>query len=130
MKIFGREPTLLLQGLQAVLTFVVTFGMPWLNDQHAGAIVAVGAAVLTAINAWAVKPVAPAVFTGLITAGAALLAAYGLDLPQEQVGALSLAVTAVMAFLLREQVTPEQDPQPGGGVPEVIAGPSTGTSRL
>ena len=110
MKIFGREPTVWLQGLTAVLTFFVTFGWDQLTSKQAGLIVAVVAAALSAWNAWAVKPVAPAIWTGLITSGAALLGAYGLSLNQESVGKVVLAVTAVMAIILRQAVTPSALP--------------------
>jgi hypothetical protein len=110
VKIFGREPTLILQGLTALLTFLVTFGWDGLSTDQAAVIVAVVAAVLTAVNALLVRPVPPTVWTGVITAGASLLAAYGLDFSQERVGTLVMAVTAIMAVLLRQSVTPEGSP--------------------
>lgn len=130
MKIFGREPTLVLQMLQGVLTLLVTFGLPFLTSAQAGTIVAGSAAAITAVNAWAVKPVAPAVFSGVITASAALLTSYGLHFTQEQVGAAQLAVTGIVAFLVRAAVTPEADPQPGGGVPKAVAGEGSSTPRV
>jgi uncharacterized membrane protein YeiH len=116
MKIFGREPTLLLQGISAVLAFFVTFGWDKLTGEQAGLIVAVIAAVIGTINALMVRPVAPAVFDTAIKAGAALLAGYGLNLGQEHVGAFQLAVIAVVTWFLRDNVTPAASPALGGGV--------------
>lgn len=112
MKIFGREPTLVLQTVSALLTFVVTFGFDWLSAEQAGLAVAVLAAVFGLINALAVRPVPPALFFGLVTTGAALLSTYGLDFSQERIGALQMVLVALVTFLTRQQVTPEADPAP------------------
>jgi len=127
-RIFGREPSLWLQGISAALTFFVTFGWDGLSAEQAGLIVFFVSAVLTAWNALLVRPVAPTVWTGVITAGAAVLGAYGLDFSQERVGALVLAVTAVMGILLRQSVTPEVSPSNAPVGPEATG--LTGGSRL
>jgi len=106
MKIFGREPTLWLQAISAALAFFVTFGWSGLSATQAGATVAVLAAIIGVLNAWRVRPIAPAIFTTVVTTGAALLSTYGLDFPQERIGQFQLAVVAVMALLTRVQVTP------------------------
>ncbi|MEU7771215.1 hypothetical protein AB0C44_07805 [Micromonospora taraxaci] len=111
MKIFGREPTLVIQAISALLGVVVTFGIDGLSATQAAAIVAVLTAVTTAINATMVRPIAPAAFTGLVTAVAVLVAAYGLDVSQETVGAVQVAVVGVLALLTRNQVTPAADPR-------------------
>lgn len=108
LKLWTKEPTLLIGAVSAVLAFFVTFGVEGLSGEQAGLIVGVVTAILTLINAWAVRPIAPTLFSGLITAGAALLAGYGLELGQEQVGQFQLAVVAVMTLILRGQVMPER----------------------
>lgn len=100
------EPTLILQSISALLAFGVTFGLDWLTTDQAGLIVALIAAVFGVVNALHVRPIAPAVFQTLITAGAALLTAYGLRFSPEMVGAFQVLVTAVVAMLTRVQVTP------------------------
>ncbi|GLY21711.1 hypothetical protein [Micromonospora sp. NBRC 101691] len=112
MKVFGREPTLYIQAISALLGVFVTFGLPGLSATQAAAIVAVLSAVLAAVNAAMVRPVAPAAFTGLVTALAVLVAAYGLDVSQETVGAVQVAVVGVLALLTRTQVSPSADPAP------------------
>ncbi|MEU4777457.1 hypothetical protein [Micromonospora sp. NPDC023633] len=111
MKIFGREPTLYIQALSALLGVFVTFGLPGLSATQAAAIVAVLSALLAAVNAAMVRPVAPAAFAGLVTALAVLVAAYGMDVSQETVGAVQVAVVGVLALLTRTQVTPAADPR-------------------
>lgn len=48
----------------------------------------------------------PALVSGAVAAVIALLAAFGLDLSAEQVGAVLAVVAAVLAFVVRAQVTP------------------------
>ncbi|WP_047892145.1 hypothetical protein [Micromonospora sp. RV43] len=110
MTTFGREPTLYIQALSALLGVLVTFGIDGLSAEQSAAIIAVLSAVLAAVNATLVRPVAPAAFTGLVTAVAVLVAAYGLDVSQETVGAVQVAVVGVLALLTRNQVTPKTTP--------------------
>jgi hypothetical protein len=110
MRVFGREPALWISTVAALLAVVGGFGVPALDDGVIAAITAfltAGAAAFTALH---VRPVAPAVFTGAITTGATLLAAFGLDLDQHHVALVSAASIAVMTLIFRQQVTPNDDP--------------------
>ena len=111
MRIFGREPTLLIGAIAAALSVAVSFQFDWLTAEQAALIVALLNAVLGVVNAVTVRPIAPAAFTYLIGAGAALLAGYGLDLSQEMVGSVNGLVLAVLLFLTRGQVTPTASPR-------------------
>lgn len=111
-KWFGREPALVIQTLAAILTLLVGFSVPGLNDGLVAGITALLTAGAAAWTAWHVRPIAPALFTGLITTGATLLAAFGVDLSQQQVSLVTVTATAVMALLMRAQVTPDHDPVP------------------
>jgi hypothetical protein len=111
-KWFGREPALVIQAISALLALAVAFGVPGLNDGLAAAITAAITAAAAAWVALHVQPIAPTVFTGLITSLATLAAGFGLDLSQQQVGLVALAATALMAMLTRAQVTPKDDPDP------------------
>lgn len=106
---FRLEPTLILQAISALLAFLVTFALPGLNAEQAGLITAAVAAIIGVVNAFHVRPVAPAVFQTLITTGAALLTAYGLHFSAEAVGALQVLVIAVVAMLTRQAVSPAAD---------------------
>lgn len=105
MKIFGREPALILAVVSAALSLLVTFQFG-MNAEQAGAIVAVISAVFAAAAAAVTRPIAPSAFTGVVAAGAALLAAYGLEVGPETVGAVNAVVLAVLGLLTRGQVTP------------------------
>jgi hypothetical protein len=112
MKIFGREPALWINAISAGLGILVSFGLTWMDDGKAAAIVAVltaGAAVLTAAST---RPIALSAFTGFIGTVAILAAAYGFDVSQQTVGAVQLAVVAVLTLLARGQITPTADPRP------------------
>ena len=108
MKIFDREPTLVIQFVSALLAIGVSFQIPGLSSDQATLIVAALVAVLGVANAVLVRPIAPAAFVGLVGAVAALLAGYGFDLSQELVGSISAAVVVGLALLTRGQVTPEK----------------------
>lgn len=113
---FRREPTLYLQALSAVLAVLVTFGFDGLSATQAGLIVALVSAAIGVVNAVTTRPITPAAFTTLVAAAAALLTSYGLGLSQELVGAVQVAVVAVLTLLVRGQVTPAADPRPADQV--------------
>jgi hypothetical protein len=106
MKIFGREPALIVSTLSAVLSLIVTFNVG-MSGEQAGAIVAVTSAVFGAIAAALTRPIAPSAFTAVVGAGAALLAAYGLNVSAETVGTTNALVLAVLTLVTRGQVSPK-----------------------
>lgn len=108
----SREPTLILGAIGAALSLVVSLGFDWLTAEQAALIIAVLNGVLGVANAVAVRPIAPAAFTYLVGATAALAAAYGLEVGQETVGAVNGLVLALLMLLARGQVTPSKDPRP------------------
>jgi hypothetical protein len=107
MKIFGREPALIIGLLGSVLTTLAALSVPAIS---AGAAAAITAAVAALITAWATRPAMPALYTGAVTALAALLAQYGLHLSDQVVAGLSGTVLAVFALLARGQVEPAAFP--------------------
>ncbi len=109
MKIFGREPALWLGLIGAVLTTMVSLNLPWLSVGAAAAIMALLTAIVTAVTT---RPVAPALFVGVLTALVALFAEYGVNLSDGLVAGLSSALLAAFAlFGVRPQVRPAE---PGG----------------
>jgi hypothetical protein len=72
--------------------------------------------VFAAATAAVTRPIAPSAFTGLVAAVAALLAAYGLELGPEKVGALNAVVLAGLGLLTRGQVSPTNPPAGPRGV--------------
>lgn len=107
MKIFGREPALIVSTVSAILSLVVTFNVG-MSGEQAGAIVAIISASFGAIAAAMTRPIAPTAFTAFVAAGAALLAAYGLDVSAETIGATNAVVLSVLALLARGQVSPRE----------------------
>ncbi|MBW1600908.1 hypothetical protein JJV70_02075 [Streptomyces sp. JJ66] len=105
MRIFGREPALVIGVISAGLSLLVTFNVG-LTSAQAGGMVALLSALGAAATAAVTRPVAPAAFTGVVAAGAALAAAFGFEVAPETVGALNAAVLAVLALLTRGQVSP------------------------
>lgn len=110
MKIFGREPALIVGFIGAVLAVLVSLELPWMNAGQAAAIVAVVTGLITAATT---RPVAPGLFAGLVAAFAALFAQYGLNLTDAKVAAVTGLVLAGFAlFGVRNQVTPKDDAVP------------------
>lgn len=105
-----RYPTLWLQLFAALLTTVVSLNLG-LSAPQAGALLTFTQLVVGAINAWAVRPIAPAVFVALLGASAGLLTAFGVWTPTpEQLTALSGTVTTVVALISSLLTTPVYDP--------------------
>ena len=114
MRIFGREPALILGIISAGLSLLVTFNVG-LSSEQAGAIVAVISGVFAVITAAMTRPIAPAAFTGLVAAVVALLATFHFNVAPETVGSLNALVLAVLVFITRGHVTPAA-PASGGEV--------------
>lgn len=109
-RIFGREPALWIAAIQAVLMLVATLGIPGVDDGLAAGVALFLTAVCTAWTAMAVRPVAPAVFVGVVTALAPLLTRFGLHLSDVQVGTASTLLIAVVTLFVRGQVAPAVEP--------------------
>jgi len=112
MKIFGREPVVVLNTLSAVLGLIVSLGVTSLSAEQAGAIVAVVSAILGGIAAAMTRPVAPQAFTAIVAAGATAVAAFGYNVSQSTVGAINTLVLAVLTLLVRAQATPSKPDAP------------------
>lgn len=117
MRIFGREPTLLLQALSGLLGVIVAIGddghpIFGLNAMRAGLVVAAIAAILGAINAALVRPIAPAAFQLVLTTAFPLINAYGVHVSAALLASLQVALLAFIVLLTRGQVTPASDPAP------------------
>lgn len=105
MKIFGREPALVVGVIGAALTALASVNLPFLNAGQAAALTAVVAAL---VIAWTTRPAAPALFTGAFAALVALVAEYGLELSDEMVGSVTALIVAICALLgIRPQVSPQ-----------------------
>jgi hypothetical protein len=107
VKLLGREPALIISAAGTVVTLLVALNIPGMS---AGAGAAITTFVSAAIIALTTRPVAPALFTAVVAAGAALFAEYGLHLSAGVVAAVSSVVLVGFAlFGIRPQVTPTAD---------------------
>lgn len=102
----GDEPVLLTTVISSALGLLVTLGAFHLTTDKAGAITAVITAVFAVVAAVATRPIAPAAFTGLVTAVADLVAAFNLHVSTATVGAVNMLVLAVLMLVTRGHVTP------------------------
>ncbi len=109
---FSREPALWINVIAAVLSLIVTFGMGWLDTSDATNIVAALTAAAGAITAIKTRPWSVSIFTGVITTLAVLLAGYGLEFSQEQVGAVQLIAATILTLVARGQISPAAEPVP------------------
>lgn len=104
MKLWGREPALIVGFVGAVLTGLAALNLPWLSAGQAAAVTGALSAVLIALLT---RPVAPALFVAAFVAAAAMFSAYGLDLSDEIVAGVTSSILAGFAlFGIRPQVSP------------------------
>lgn len=118
MKILGKEPALWLALIGAVLTWCAGLGLDWLTaGQSTAAVTFITAVVIAATT----RPYAPALFTGALSAGAALFAEYGLDWSDQAVTGLGAILLAGFAlFGIRPQVEPAAPTWSGRSSPDRV----------
>lgn len=112
MRIFGREPVVVLNTLAAALGLIVSLGVTSLTAEQAGAIVGGTTALLGAVAAAVTRPIAPQAFTTLVAAGGVLVAAFGYEVSQGTLGAINTLVLAALTLLTRVQVSPSKPDAP------------------
>jgi hypothetical protein len=104
--LLGREPALLIGFLSAALSVLAALGLQGLGSGRVGLIVAAVNAVLGVAQAVYTRPIAPAAFTTLVAAAAALAAGYGYHASPELIGAINALVVAFLSLMTRQQVSP------------------------
>lgn len=106
-----RDRAQIIQAVGAALGLFVAFNVG-LDADTAAAVQAVLAALFGVLAALQVRPVAPSVFAGLISAAAILLARFGLEATPEQVAAVQFVAASAVVLVIRQQQTPRADPAP------------------
>lgn len=109
IKVFGREPTLWIAVIAAILNWLVGFSWDGLTAIHAVWINAAINAIAAATAASMTRPIAPQAFTYAITTIFGMLTAYGLDFTQEQVATTQMLVLTILALITRNQVSPTEN---------------------
>lgn len=104
VRILGREPAAWVATVGAALVGLAALGVPFLSAGQAAALTALLAAVILVATT---RPFTPGLVAGVLTATAALLAAYGLVLPDEAVAAVSATTLALLALFTRQRVAPK-----------------------
>jgi hypothetical protein len=108
-----REPALYIGVVSGALSLLVVLNIGSLTSDQAALIVAAITAVGGVATALATRPIAPAAFTALIAAVAALLAGFHYNVSPGTVAAVNGLVLAVLTLMTRHQVTPVARPVRG-----------------
>jgi hypothetical protein len=104
--LLGREPALLIGFVSAGLSVLAALGLHSLGSGRVALIVAALNALLGVAQAVYTRPIAPAAFTTLVAAAAALAAGYGYHVSPELIGAINALVVAFLSLVTRQQVSP------------------------
>lgn len=105
MKLFGREPVLIMAFVAVVLKLASAYGLDVSAEQQ-GAIMAVLSLLVAVVNAIVLKTGAvAAALVNLAQGVLALFLAFGLEMAAEQQGLWMLAVEGGVALLIRREVT-------------------------
>jgi riboflavin transporter FmnP len=107
-RLFGREPALFIAVITSAVLLIGTMNLRWISGDQAGFIVAAIVALAAAAMAWTTRPLQPALFTGVVGAVVAVLAAYNFNLPAETVAGINSLLITVLALLTRGQVAPQE----------------------
>jgi Na+/H+ antiporter NhaC len=110
MKIFGREPAVIVGTIEAALVLLLSFGLFDLTQDTIGLIMAVVTAAFGLYLAYVTSETLLAGVLGLIKAVLALSAVYGFALSVEQTGALLAFVSVGFALFQRTQTSPLNTP--------------------
>jgi hypothetical protein len=112
IRIFGREPTLIISAIASALGLFASMRVGLSQDQAAAFVVVLNG-ILGVLNALAVRPVAPAAFTYLAGALASLAALYGFQVTDTVMASVNSLIITVLAAIFRWQVNPADPPKPG-----------------
>jgi hypothetical protein len=100
--IFGRQPAMILNAFSALVAMLVGLNaIPGLDENVGQAVIAVFSAGTSAWIALHVRPLAPTIFTGIITSGTALLAAVDIvHITERQTGLIVAAAEMVLTAIV------------------------------
>lgn len=106
VKIFGREPAVILYVFNAIVAFLVTLPAIGLTEESAGWVMTIATGAVALLVAMLTRPFVVSALTGAMTTVFAGLASFGLPLTEQQAGAFVFLVSAVLGLLLRSNVSP------------------------
>lgn len=102
---FSYEPATILYGVNAAVSLLVAYGLDLSKDQ-VSAITVIATGLLTVITAAMTRPVVVSSITAAVGTCLTAVAAFGLHLTADQIGATVTAISIVLALLLRQNVSP------------------------
>lgn len=110
MKIFGREPAVLVGTIEAGLVLLLSFGLFDLSQETVGLIMAVVIAAFGLYTAYVTSETLLAAALSFIKAALALATVYGFALTDAQMGAVLAFVSVAFALFQRTQTSPLPEP--------------------
>lgn len=107
---FKRDPSIYIAAIAAVLGVFVSLGLKGLSAEQAALIMATITAAGGVWTAFHTRPIPPSIFTSFLGAAALLLAAYDLNVSQEFLAAVQVAVSSLVGILTWQSVSPTASP--------------------
>lgn len=108
IKIFGREPAVILYVINAIVAFLATLPAVGLTEESAGWVMTIANGVIALLVALLTRPFIVSVLTGALSTILTGLASFGLPFSEQQTGAFVFLVSAVLGLLLRSNVSPNE----------------------
>jgi hypothetical protein len=110
MRIFGREPALVLTALLATVQLVaITVD---LSPEKQDALTVIITAAFGVLLAVLTRPWQPSAITGGLATILAAMGVFGLEISPDWTSALNAAITGVMVLMLTNRVSPAQAVEP------------------
>lgn len=106
MKIFGREPALVVGAVNSIIMLLATLGWTFLSGEQAPLWVGLVNGLSAVVLAITIRPISTGVFSQLIGAIVALVGGYGINLSGDFVFALNAALMPILMFVTRGQASP------------------------
>ncbi|MET8866548.1 hypothetical protein ABZW11_26720 [Nonomuraea sp. NPDC004580] len=106
VKIFGREPAVILYVVNAIVAFLATIPAVGLTAESAGWVMTIASGVVALLVAMLTRPFVVSALTGALSTILTGLASFGLPMTEQQTGAFVMVVSAVLGLVLRSNVSP------------------------
>lgn len=107
MKLFGRDPALVLEGVKVLVVLVASFFPVFSGDMQTAAVV-LATAVFGLLTALTTRPPQVAAISEFIQTAGVAVAAYGISISPDKLSALVLFSGVVVTLLQRQQISPAE----------------------
>ncbi|MER7500428.1 hypothetical protein AB0L05_16140 [Nonomuraea pusilla] len=106
VKLFGREPAVILYVINAIVAFLATIPAIGLTEESAGWVMTIANGVVALLVAALTRPFVVSALTGALSTILTGLASFGLPLTEQQTAAFVVLTSAVLGLVLRSNVSP------------------------